>query len=191
MHRFTRAEDWVAQFDDPGRDAWQKPAEVVTALQIEPGMTVADIGAGTGYFEPYLSRAAGPTGKVLALDVEPDMVRYLGERVERQHLSNVSPALAQIDDPKLADQSVDRVLIVDTWHHIPEREAYARKLLAALKPGGRVYVVDFTADASHGPPARHRVPAAQVVHELSQPGLRAEVMVLALPEQYVVVATRL
>src|SRR5690348_4715148 len=76
-HRFEHAEAWSKEFDDPARDAWQKPDRVVAAMQIMFGMVVADVGAGTGYFEPHLSRAVGAAGKVLALDVEPDMVRHL------------------------------------------------------------------------------------------------------------------
>jgi ubiquinone/menaquinone biosynthesis C-methylase UbiE len=189
VHRFEHADDWVAQFDDPARDAWQKPDAVVGAMQIEQGMTVADLGAGTGYFEPHLSRAVGATGQVLALDVEPDMVRYLIERAQREHLGNVRAVLARSDDPALAEQSCDRILIVDTWHHIPEREKYAQKLRAALRPGGRVYVVDFTREAAQGPPPEFRVPPQQVVEELTRAGLQAQISSLTLPDQYVVMAT--
>lgn len=190
VHRFERADDWVAQFDDPARDAWQQPAKVVEAMQIEAGMVVADIGAGTGYFEPHLSRAVGPAGSVLALDVEPDMVRYLRERTQREQLKNVTPGLVKTDDPGLDARSVDRVLIVDTWHHIPERTTYARKLLAGLKPGGELYVVDFTQQAAHGPPVHHRVAPEQVVRELVDAGFEAKLAAVTLPEQYAVVAKR-
>ena len=80
VHRFTDPARWTKEFDDPARDAWQKPADVVASMHIAPGMTVADVGAGTGYFEPYLSRAVGPGGVVLAVDIEPEMVRWLGDR---------------------------------------------------------------------------------------------------------------
>jgi ubiquinone/menaquinone biosynthesis C-methylase UbiE len=162
---------------------------VVAALQLEPGMTVADVGAGTGYFESRLSRAVGAAGRVLALDVEPDMVRYLGERAQREQLSNVQPALTQTDDPKLAPESVDRVLIVDTWHHIPARSSYAAKLKTALRAHGRIYIVDFTKEASHGPPLQHRIAPEIVMNELKQAGLQAELLPVALAEQYVVAAT--
>ena len=79
-HRFDDAAAWSKVFDDPARDAWQKPAAVVSAMTIAPGMTVADVGAGTGYFEPHLSKAVGPSGKVLAIDIETDMVRWTNER---------------------------------------------------------------------------------------------------------------
>ena len=157
VHRFEHADEWAPRFDDPARDGWQQPAEVIAVMELEAGMTVADIGAGTGYFEPWLSRAMGPAGTVLALDIEPDMVRYLRERSAREGLANVRAQLAGVDDPGLAPAGVDRVLIVDTWHHIAAREEYAAKLRDALKPGGRIFVVDFTREAKHGPP-RSRTP---------------------------------
>lgn len=190
VHRFEHADEWAPRFDDPARDEWQKPQAIIDAMAIQPGMTVADIGAGTGYFEPWLSRAVGEGGTVLALDVEPDMVRYLKERVTREHLSNVQPALIPMRDPKLGANTVDRVLILDTWHHVPDREAYAAKLRAALRPGGKVVVVDFKPDAKRGPPKNHRVSAEQVVRELEAGGLPASVSPTSLPEQYIVIATR-
>jgi predicted methyltransferase len=189
-HRFEHAQDWAREFDDPSRDAWQKPALVVAAMGLAPGMTVADIGAGTGYFEPHLSRAVGPGGKVLALDIEPDMVRYLRERAARQGLANVEARQVAPADPGLAPASVDRILIVDTWHHIASRAAYAARLLAALKPGGQLTVVDFRREAERGPPPEHRIAPEEVVRELSAGGLVARVADVALPEQYVVVGTR-
>ena len=185
-HRFEHADQWAAQFDDPKRDAWQKPDEVVAALALQPGMTVADIGAGTGYFEARLSKAVGDSGKVIAIDVEADMVRYLRERATREKLANVEARQAASDDPSLAPASVDRILIVDTWHHIPEREAYTKKLAAALKPGGAVVVVDFTQETDKGPPREHRIPIDQVKRELEAGGLKASVVDESLPDQFIV-----
>lgn len=190
VHRFQNADEWAKKFDDPARDAWQKPQEVVALMQIAPGMTVADIGAGTGYFVPYLSRAVGASGAVLALDVEPDMVRYLGDRAKREQLANVRPALVTMDDPKLPSRGLDRVLAVDVWHHIPGREAYAAKLVEAVKSGGKVFVVDFTMTAKHGPPVRHRLPPEAIAKDLSAAGFAAEIVSSTLPDQYVVVGTR-
>jgi cyclopropane fatty-acyl-phospholipid synthase-like methyltransferase len=153
-------------------------------------MTVADVGAGTGYFLPYLARAVGPAGKVLALDIEQDMVRFMKERAAREGLANVAPAVVPIDDPQLPAGGVDRVLVVDTWHHIDHRGAYAARLRAGLAPGGAVFVVDFKLDAAHGPPREHRVAPEQVIAELAQGGLAAEVVATSLPEQYMVVGRR-
>jgi predicted methyltransferase len=190
-HRFERAADWVAAFDDPARDAWQKPAEVVQLSAIAPGMHVADIGAGTGYFLPHLSRAVGAQGVVHALDVEPDMVRHMTERTRREGLANVQARVIPTNDPGLAPASVDRVLVVDTWHHIDARVDYSKKLLAGLKPGGRLLVVDFTLESGKGPPAKHRIAPEAVISELTQAGFRAELVAdETLPDQYVVVGHR-
>ncbi|AKT40451.1 class I SAM-dependent methyltransferase [Chondromyces crocatus] len=190
VHRFERADDWTAQFDSPDRDAWQKPTDVVAAMGITPGMTVADIGAGTGYFLPHLVRAVGPTGKVLALDVEADMVRYLKERATRERLTTVQPRLVPYDDPQLQPASVDRILIVDTWHHIPDRPQYTQKLRDGLKPGGILVVVDFTETARRGPPKHHRISPDQVATELKAGGLVPTRANVDLPDQYVVLGRR-
>jgi ubiquinone/menaquinone biosynthesis C-methylase UbiE len=188
VHRFEKADDWAKEFDNPERDAWQKPAEVVAAMGISAGMTVADIGAGTGYFLPHLSRAVGPTGKVLGVDIEADMVRYMKERAAKEKLANVTAQQAMGADPGLAAGSMDRILIVDTWHHIPERVAYAQKLRAALRPGGQLIIVDFTLEATKGPPKEHRLAADKVIAELDAGGFSGKVVDESLPEQYIVVA---
>ena len=187
-HRFEHADEWARQFDDPLRVEWQQPDKVVGALELQTGMTVADIGAGTGYFESRLAKAVGPSGSVIAVDIEADMVRYMRERVAREHTPNVVPQQGAADDPKLAAASVDRILIVDTWHHIGDREAYSKKLAAALKPGGAVFVVDFTHESDKGPPPEHRIPPEQVAKELASAGLTTSVVAVGLPDQFVIKA---
>lgn len=188
VHRFEHADEWAPKFDDPTRDEWQRPQEVIAALELSPGMRVADIGAGTGYFEPWLSRAVGESGLVYALDVEPDMVRYMTDRVAREKLANVRPTVVEGDKINLMD--LDRILFVDVWHHLPEREAYAIKIRNALKPGGKVVIVDFTLEAEHGPPKHHRLAPEKIVRELAAGGLSATVSTTKLPEQYIVVGSR-
>ena len=192
MHKdFSDAQAFSKSFDDPARDAWQRPAEVIEQMKIAPGSVVADLGTGTGYFVGWLSRAVGPSGKVLALDVEAEMIRFVAQRAEQQQLSNVEPRQVAADDPGLAAGSVARVLIVDTWHHIDERAQYARKLAAALAPGGEVWIVDFTADSDIGPPARYRVSPEQAVSEIQDGGLKAEIVQgETLPKQYIVRGAR-
>ena len=188
VHRFDDAATWSKKFDDPARDAWQKPADVVAAMAIAPGMTVADVGAGTGYFEPYLSRAVAPGGKVLAVDIEPSMVQWLRDRAAREHWSNVRPSLGAVDDPKLPRRGVDRVLVVDTWHHIPDRVAYAAKIAAALAPNGTLTIVEFKLDSPEGPPAAHRIAPEALEAELKSAGLVTSRVAVDLPYQYVVSA---
>lgn len=184
-HRFEKADDWAPMFDDPKRDEWQKPDAVVAALALTPGMAVADVGAGTGYFEARLAAAVGPSGNVFAVDIEPDMVRYLAERALRENTPQVHAQLGAADDPKLPTASLDRILVVDTWHHVADRGAYARKLVAALKPGGALFIVDFNLDTERGPPKELRLPQDSVRAELEQVGLRVSVVAAGLPDQYV------
>jgi predicted methyltransferase len=187
---FSDAAGFSAHFDDPERDAWQRPEELLDLLRITPGSVVVDLGAGTGYFVSGLSSRVGPSGQVLALDVEPKMVEFLERRIERDALVNVRAQRVAPDDPGLRPGSVSRVLVVNTWHHIDARPSYAQKLRAALAPGGEVWVVDFTLESERGPPASHRLSAAQVSAELEQGGLRPQIVEESLPEQYVVRALR-
>jgi ubiquinone/menaquinone biosynthesis C-methylase UbiE len=188
-HRFEHADEWAKVFDDPARDAWQHPDDVMRALELTTVMSVADIGAGTGYFTMRLARAV-PEGQVIATDVEPDMVRYLTERAEREHVRNVTAVVSGADDPALAPASVDRVLIVDVWHHVNDRRRFATKLAAALRPGGAIAIVDFTMAASHGPPREHRLTPDAIIADLAAAGLDAKVSPIALPDQFIVVAYR-
>ncbi len=190
MHkRFEDAEQWAKVFDDPARDAWQQPDRVIQALALAPAMVVADIGAGTGYFAVRLARAV-PNGQVIATDIEPDMVRYLTERARREGLANLRAVVTPPGSPELAKASVDRVLVVDVWHHLGDRAAYARQLAEALRPGGLIAVVDFKLDAKMGPPRQHRLAPAAIIEDLRAAGLKAEVSSVELQEQYVVVGRR-
>ena len=180
-HRFEHAEQWAKVFDDPKRDAWQQPDRVIAALELQPTMTVADVGAGTGYFAV---RIAPLVKEVIATDVEQDMVRFMKERAERDGIKNLRAVATPPDDPQLS--GVDRVLVVDVWHHLGDRKAYAKKLAAALKQGGFVAVVDFKLDATMGPPKQHRLPPEAIVDDLRAAGLDAKVA-LELTEQYVVI----
>ena len=189
-HSFERAEDWARLFDHPSREAWQKPDEVVALVDLSPGMSVVDVGAGTGYFMTRLSRAVGPRGSVVATDIEPDMVRYMKERAAREKLGNVQVVTAPVNDVGVPAASADRILIVNVWHHIADRERYAAKMARALKPGGAVLVVDFTMETRRGPSPSHRLPPDRVIAELTAGGLVAELATESLPDQYVVIGRR-
>jgi predicted methyltransferase len=114
------------------------------------------------------------------------MVRYMRERAAKAKLANVRAEVAKVDDPGLPAGSADRILIVNTWHHIANRPAYAAKLRAALKPGGVVAVVDFTMSSDRGPPKEHRILPEQVIEELKAGGFKAELLTEPLPDQYIV-----
>jgi len=186
-HRFENADEWAKVFDDPARDEWQKPDRVIEALALAPAMSVADVGAGTGYFSVRLARAVR---SVIATDIEADMVRYMTDRATHEALANLHAQLTPPDDPQLAAGSLDRILVVDVWHHLDDRRAYAAKLAAALKPGGFVAVVDFKLDASHGPPPQHRLSPDAIAADLAAAGLTTQVSKIELPDQYIVIGTR-
>jgi len=177
---------YAHRLDNPARDEWQRPEEVVALLECHVGMTAVDLGAGTGYFLPFLSNAVGEDGRVLALDLEPGTIEWLSGRIETEGLSNVRPIVVPPDDPELGAGSVDRVLVANTWHHISGRVEYAKKLRASMRPGGLVLVVDFTLDSPEGPPPDHRLAMDRVVGELEAAGFEAEVLNESLPYQYVV-----
>ncbi len=183
MHRrFDDAEQWAREFDAPERDAWQQPDRVIEALALSPGAVVADLGAGTGYFSMRLARAV-PQGHVLALDIEPEMVRYLADRATREGLANVRAGEATADDAGIREP-VDLVLVVDTYHHIADRTAYFARLRGHLAPGGRLAIVDFRLSSERGPPPEHKIAPETVQAELEAAGFRLAVSHDFLADQY-------
>jgi SAM-dependent methyltransferase len=185
--RFVDPEKRAEEWNDPERDEWQRPEDLVEAMAIEQGMTVADVGAGTGYFVPFLSRAVGEGGRVLAVDIEEAMLEYVDDLAADRGLENVETVLADKTDTNLDKNSTDRILIVNTWHHIPNRGDYARHLRERLTDGGEVWIVDYRHDTPGGPPEKHRLEPEQIVSELERGGLEAEVHPLELERQHVVV----
>jgi SAM-dependent methyltransferase len=167
-HRFDNPEDFARRFDDPARDAWQMPERVIDALQLKTGDVVADIGSGTGYFTVRLARAPAKP-QVYAVDIEPAMRDYVTRRAAREGLTNVTAVLAGTDRTNLPEK-VDVALLVDTFHHIPNRVAWFNALKARLKPGARVAIIDFRKDAPDGPPAEFRFSPEQISAELAEAG---------------------
>ncbi len=187
-HSFKGVEDWARVFDDPKRDLWQKPRETVDAMRIAPGMTVADRGAGTGYFNRHLSEAVGPRGMVLALDTEIEMVQHMVERNRREGLYNVLPVLVAPDDPFLPRRRLDRVLCVDTYHHIDDRLSYFAHMRGALTEKGSIVVIDFQKKPLPvGPAMDHKIDRDFVVKEMEQAGFRLAREETFLPYQYFLV----
>ena len=181
-HRFQDAQKWAQVFDDPARDAWQKPHEVITALKLAPDATVADIGAGTGYFSARFAHML-PQGRVYAVDLEPDMVKHLGERAKKEGLANLVAVQGATDSPRLP-APVDLVILVDVYHHIGARQAYFAKLKESLKPNGRVAVIDFRMDATMGPGKAMRIAPERVKDEMAKAGYLPAGEHGFLPQQY-------
>jgi SAM-dependent methyltransferase len=191
-HKFDDAAKWSQQFDSPDRAAWQKPDEVVAALGLTPAMRVADLGAGTGYFTVRLARAV-PQGQVVAEDIEPDMVRHIGERAKTEGLTNVQAVQGEPGDPKLP-AGLDVAIMVDTYHHVEDPAGFFARVRDALKPGGLLVIVDFKKDApddAPGPPAAMRVDDQTLAATLTGLGLSHERTDRALlPYQYLVFMRR-
>lgn len=185
QHSFGNAAKWAQIFDDPKRDAWQKPHEVIQALALKPDAVVADIGAGTGYFSARLANMV-PKGRVYAIDTEPDMVKHLAERAKREGLTNLTALAGKTDDPKLP-QKADVALLVDVYHHVDNRETYFRRLAASLKPEGRLAIIDFRMDSPDGPPKSARIAPEQVKAELRRAGYELVQEHAFLPNQYFLV----
>jgi len=184
-HSFGDAEKWSHVFDDPERDAWQKPHAVLQALALKPDAVVADLGAGTGYFSARLANML-PKATVYAVDLEPDMVKYLGERAKREGLANLKPVQAAAGEARLPAK-VDLVLLVDVYHHIEARARYFQRLSASLRPEGRIAVIDFRLDSPEGPPKAARIAPEQVKAELARAGYALAEEHAFLPRQYFLV----
>lgn len=184
-HRFDDPEAWAQRWDNAERDEWQQPERVIALMEITEGMSAADIGTGTGYFMPHLVEAVGPGGSVQCLDVEPAMVDYVNRRADELGAANAIARQVPHDDPQLAPGSVDRVLVVNTWHHLGDRSTYARRVGEGLAPGGAVFVVEYDMETEPGPPREMRLLPEQVIADFEAAGFVAEV-VGTLPRQYVV-----
>jgi len=165
-------DSYIAHLADPAREAWQKPDEVVRALDLKPGQVACDVGAGPGYFTLRLARAVGPGGRVYAVDVEPKILDALRERLAASGLRNVTPVLALADDPLLPAAACDVILVVDTYHHFPDRVAYLGRLTRALRPGGRIANIDYHKRATPvGPALAHRLSREEFLAEAQTAGL--------------------
>lgn len=181
QRRFDDAEKWSKNFDSPTRDMWQMPDRVIAALDLKPGQTVADIGAGTGYFAIRLAKSTAAP-KVFAVDIEQSMVQYMRLRAVKEGITNLVGVVATASSANLPEP-VDLILIVDTFHHIPAREAYFSNLQNSLKPGGRLAIVDWLPGGPMGPPEQFRFSPAQIAAELGKAGWKQSGEHSFLPNQ--------
>jgi ubiquinone/menaquinone biosynthesis C-methylase UbiE len=178
---------YIAALEDPEREAYQKPHQVMEALAVKKGEVIADIGAGSGYFTVRLSHHVGPTGRVYAVDISPEMIRHLHQRVRDMRLLNVSPILARADDP-LLPEPVDRFLIVNVWHHIENQADYLALMRRHLKPGGQVVMIDFhKRDLPVGPPAGMKIAREDLLKQMQAHGFQLDREHTFLPYQYFLV----
>lgn len=178
---------YIAALEDPARDAYQKPREVIDALHLKEGEVIADIGAGSGYFTLRLAHHVGPKGHVYGVDISPDMIRHLNRRISDAGLPNVSTILAPPDDP-LLPRRVDRFLVVDVWHHIENQAGYLALMKKMLNPGGRVVMIDFhKKDLPVGPPPEMKIAREDLLRQMQEHGFKLVEEHTFLPYQYFLV----
>ena len=189
MHRLHNdPKAYIGALEDPQRDAYQKPHEVLTALSLKPGEVIADIGAGSGYFTFPIAHHLGPEGKVYAVDVSPDMILHLNRRIRDLKTTNVVSVLADPDDPLLPEQSVNRFFICDVWHHVENPSKYLGMIKKVLKPGGQVIMIDFhKKELAFGPPMEMKIAREDLIKQMESNGFRLAKEHSFLPYQYFLV----
>jgi len=177
------------RLERPGRDEEQKPDEIIRTMGLKPGDVVADIGAGTGYFTRRLARAVAPTGVVYAVDIQPEMLSLLKANMQKAGIRNVVSVLSESDDPKLARESLDWALLVDVYHELQQPKATLAKMREALKPGGKVAVVEYRLEGLTALHVReeHRMSTKQILSEWEPAGFRLVKLHEFLPVQHLFV----
>ena len=173
-----KLKQWAYQGID--RDQWQQPDQVIAALQINPGAQIADLGAGGGYFTFYLAKAAGPNGRVYAVDIDRDTNSLIAEQAKKDRVENVETILATADDPLLPKSGVDLIFTSNAYHHFDNRIVYFSNLRKYLKPGGRIAIIDYDRRAWLEGLLRHYTPSEFIKREMEQAGyaLRQELTFL-------------
>ena len=180
----------IPLLEDPGRDKWQKPEEILNLLDIKKGQTVADIGAGSGYLTVKLSERVGAMGTVYAVDVQQEMLEYIKKRTDENGIKNVILILNNMDEPKLPASSLDIAILLSTYHEIVNPIDFIKKIKQALKPHGKLAILEFTDESPIGPPIKIRLPEDIIIEELKQAGFTLTQRHLSLlPYQYFLVFT--
>jgi len=146
-----KADDWITTLERPERVAGQKVDEVLSRLNLKAGLTVADIGAGSGLFSRPIAKAVAPGGKVYAVDIQQELLDYIGKRARQENIGNIRPVLGEYDDPKLPARDVDIAFINDVLHHIEHRAAYLKALATYIKPTGRIVLIEMNKNDPNTP----------------------------------------
>jgi ubiquinone/menaquinone biosynthesis C-methylase UbiE len=178
----------LGSLEGPDREAWQKPDRIMDALGIAEGSFVADLGAGGGWFTIRLARRVGPNGLVYAEDIQRQMIEAIDRRVRREEIRNVALVLGTAEDPRLPVAALDAALMVDAYHEVENKLAFLRNVKLALKPNGRIGIVEFKNDGGGpGPPMEQRIEPQRVIEHARQAGLRLISQETFLPYQYLLV----
>ncbi len=186
MHQDPKG--YIAMLENPQRDAEQKPEEVIAAMRIKQGEVIADIGAGSGYFTFRFASHVGASGRVYAVDINPEMILYMNRRIRDKKVNNVVTVLSASNDPLLPDASIDRFFICNTWHHVENRPPYIALMKRMLKSGGQIIVLDYLKkDLPGGPPPEMKLAREDAIREMESGGFRLAQEHTFLPYQYFLV----
>ena len=178
--------------DRPERDSEEAPRRLLSTLGLKPGMTVADIGAGSGYLTFPIARAVGKNGKVYAVDIQPEMLTIIQKKAKRTKINNVATVLSTEDDPKLPERSTDLMLLVDVYHELGQPYEMGRNMVRGLKKGGRLVLVEYRKEDPRVPIKElHKMSVAQVKEEMAVFPLRFLKSVETLPRQHVLIFERI
>jgi SAM-dependent methyltransferase len=178
----------ILWLERPDREQEERPQLVLDALELRPGQAVADLGCGSGYYAFRMGELVGSDGRVFAVDIEPRMLDFVRERARRERVTNIEPVRASASDPNLAAQSVDLVLMVDVYHELEHPFEVMQKVRTALKPGGRVALVEFRGeDPKVMIKAVHKMTEKQVIAEMAAVGLKHVKTVRTLPIQHLTI----
>lgn len=180
--------EWLER---PGREQEEKPEVVIQAMNLKEGDVVAEIGTGSGFFARRLARAVGPTGKVYGNDIQPEMLEKLKELATKEGIANIVPVLGTETDPNLPKGEIDWIILVDVYHEFQQPEPMLAKIREALKPNGRVALIEYRAEgesASHISPP-HRMSVEQVLSEWEPAGFTLMETVETLPSQHLFLFT--
>lgn len=176
----------------PERESEEAPGKAIAALNLKKGMVVADVGAGTGYFSIRLARRVGPTGKVYANDLQPEMLAQLGANAARAGVTNIEPVLGTETDPKLPRDAVDLVLLVDVYHEFSRPQEMLRRIREALKPDGRLVLLEYRKEDPSVPiRPEHKMSVAEARTEVQAEGYQLDRVVETLPRQHIIIFRKL
>ena len=180
--------DWLDRVE---RVDEESPDRALDAIQVVRGSTVADVGAGSGYMTVRMARRVGPTGKVYATDIQPEMLVLLRQRLVREGVSNVEPVLGQIDDPRLPPAAIDLILMVDVYHELSEPQRMLRRMRDALKPDGRLVLLEYRKEDPTIPiRIEHKMTVAEAKMEIEAEGFRMWKVDEVLPRQHILIFTK-
>ena len=178
----------AAWLDRQEREQEEAPTKAVAALKVQPGQVVADIGAGSGYYSMLLAPAVGPTGKVYATDIQPEMLALIQKKLTANGVTNVQTVLGTATDPKLADGSLDLAVMVDVYHELQQPQVFLRALKRTLKADGRLVLIEFRKEDPRVPiREEHKMTVRDARAELEAEGYRFDEVLDVLPWQHIIV----